>query len=186
MVCPLEPVCSHKIRVLQHFINIASFGIGGLVDEYVNSTTKIFGGRVSFLIATLRASLRYRTQHASLQLDDQPPRQVAFYSLAVANGKYFGGGMFMAPHALLDDGLFDVITMGPMSLLDILLGGTRIYKGTHLELPQVTSDRARVVKAIPTHPHERVLLDVDGEVPGVLPATFELLPEAILLKTPDR
>ncbi len=171
---------------VQHFVNIASFGIGGLVDEFVNSTTKIFGGRVSFLIATLRASLRYRTQHATLQLDDQEPRQVAFYSLAVANGKYFGGGMHMAPHALLDDGLFDVITMGHMSLLDILLRGTRIYKGTHLELPQVSMDRASVVRAIPVDPGERILLDVDGEVPGILPATFELLPGAIRLKTPTR
>jgi YegS/Rv2252/BmrU family lipid kinase len=168
-----------------HFINIASFGIGGLVDELVNASSKALGGRVSFAWATFRAMLRFKPQRARLRLDEGEPSEVLLHNIAVANGRFFGGGMEVAPDATLDDGRFDVITLGPMSMADLLLRGHRIYKGTHLSLPQVSAARARRVEAQPVDPGERILLDVDGEVPGMLPATFELLPGALLLKTPE-
>jgi YegS/Rv2252/BmrU family lipid kinase len=168
----------------RHFINIASFGIGGLVDELVNTTTKALGGRVSFALATVRATLRYSAQQAWLRLDEGEERAVTLHNIAVANGKYFGGGMFIAPQAELDDGQFDVVTLGRMTMADLVLRGHRIYQGTHLSLPQVSFARARKVEARPVDPQERILLDVDGETPGMLPATFEVLPGSLRLKTP--
>jgi YegS/Rv2252/BmrU family lipid kinase len=167
---------------VRHFINIASFGISGLVDHFVNTTTKVFGGTVSFALATVRAMHKYRPQQASLRLDDRPPEEVTLHNVAVANGRYFGGGMQIAPHAQLDDGLFDVVTLGPMTWLDLLLRGHRVYSGTHLELPKVRADRARRVEAEPVDPDEAILLDVDGETPGKLPAIFEVVPGALRLK----
>lgn len=167
---------------VRHFINIASFGIGGLVDQLVNNTTKALGGRVSFAVATARAMRRYRPQRALIRLDQQEQQEVTLHSVAVANGRYFGGGMFIAPQAKLDDGLFDVITLGPMSMADLLRHGHRIYKGTHLTLDQVSMARARRVEAVPANPGEAILLDVDGETPGRLPAVFEVLPGALRLK----
>ncbi len=169
---------------LCHFANIASFGIGGLVDEYVNTSSKALGGRLSFAWATFRAMRVFKPQRARLRLDDRPAFELQLHNVAVANGRYFGGGMKVAPHAALDDGLFDVVTLGPMSMGDLLLRGHKIYSGTHLELPQVREERARVVEAEPVERGERILLDVDGEVPGLLPARFELLPAALRLKTP--
>jgi len=170
-------------RVL-HFINIASFGIGGLVDELVNTTTKALGGAVSFALATLRALVEYEPQRVLLSLDGGQATEVEIQNIAVANGRFFGGGMKVAPHARLDDGQFDVVTLKPMGLSDYLLCGHRLYNGTHLSLAQVEASRASRVVAQPADPAEAVLLDVDGETPGKLPATFELLPGALRLKIP--
>jgi len=169
---------------VRHFINIASFGIGGLIDQLVNTTTKAFGGTVSFAVASLRAMRRFSPQRARLRLDGGAAQEVVLQSVAVANGQYFGGGMWIAPKAALDDGLFDVVTLGPLSKWDMLTKMNKIYRGTHFELPQVTHARAARVEAEPVDPDEHILLDVDGETPGRLPATFELLPRAVRLKWP--
>lgn len=168
----------------RHFVNIASFGMGGLVDQLVNTTTKAFGGRVSFGVATLRAMRRYRAKRARVQLDNGEPREILLHNVAVANGRFFGGGMQVAPGACLDDGVFDVVTIGPLSNWDILARGHLIYTGRHLNMPQVTLERAARVVAEPVNAGDEILLDVDGETPGRLPATFEILPSALRLKTP--
>jgi len=168
---------------VRHFVNIASFGIGGLVDQLVNTTTKALGGRVSFALATIRAMRRFSPQRAWLRLDGGAPREVALHNIAVANGQYFGGGMWIAPEAQLDDGLFDVVTLGPMTTSDLLFRMNRVYKGTHLTLPKVSHTHAARVEAEPVDADDAILLDVDGETPGRLPATFELLPRVLRLKT---
>jgi YegS/Rv2252/BmrU family lipid kinase len=159
---------------VRHFINIASFGISGVVDRYVNSSSKMLGGTLSFAMATLRAGLTYKNARVRLQLDGAPPREGAIYNVAVANGRYFGGGMKVAPEAALDDGLFDVVAMGDFGFSDLLLRGLDIYSGKHLTNPKVTVHRARRVEATPVNGAE-ILLDVDGEQPGRLPATFEIV-----------
>lgn len=172
-------------RRVRHFVNIASFGIGGVVDQLVNTTTKVLGGKVSFGLATVRAMRRFRPQRARLRLDGGEPQEVTLHNIAVANGQFFGGGMWIAPQAELDDGRFDVVTLGPLTMWDILFRMGRVYKGTHLDLPQVRFARAARVEAEPVDPDEAILLDVDGEAPGRLPATFQLLPRALKLKWPE-
>ncbi|PID39068.1 MAG: transcriptional regulator [Proteobacteria bacterium] len=169
----------------RHFANIASFGMSGLVSAFVNESGKRLGGKVSFALATLKAMRRYQPQRALLTLDDRPPREATFHVCGVCNGQYFGGGMWMAPDASLEDGLFDVVTLAPMSLKDVLLRGNRLYKGTHVDLPQTTVERARRVVAEPLPGEAPILLDVDGETPGHLPATFELLPGALRVQVPQ-
>jgi diacylglycerol kinase (ATP) len=166
---------------VRHFINIASFGIGGLVDRYVNESSKSMGGTVSFAMATLKAGWKYKNASVRVVLDGAPPREGKIYNVAVANGRYFGGGMKVAPEASLDDGLFDVITMGDFGFGDLLLRGLDIYSGKHVTNPKVTVHRARRVEATPTDGAE-VLLDVDGEAPGRLPATFELIPGGLKVR----
>jgi YegS/Rv2252/BmrU family lipid kinase len=168
-------------RAVRHFINIASFGIGGLVDRYVNQSSKLLGGKLSFALATLKAGARYRNANVRLTIDGGIPREGRVYSVAVANGRYFGGGMKIAPNAALDDGYFDVVTLGDLSFGEVLLRGIDIYSGRHLLNPKVSVTRARRVEAAATDGAE-VLLDVDGEQPGRLPATFELLPGALKVR----
>jgi YegS/Rv2252/BmrU family lipid kinase len=168
------------------FINIASFGVSGLVDEYVNQTSKRLGGRLSFMLATARAGITYDNQRVRLVFDGDQAAAVdtTIYLVAVANGRYFGGGMHVAPQAELDDGQFDVVAMGDMGKWDLVRHGRRIYSGTHLGLDKVSHRRARTVRAEPIG-DSRVRLDVDGETPGVLPATFRVLPAALRLVVPD-
>jgi YegS/Rv2252/BmrU family lipid kinase len=169
------------------FANIASFGIGGLVDQLVNTSSKIWGGKVSFILATLRAGVRYKNQRVRMVFDGKEDDfvEAIVNNVAVANGRFFGGGMFIAPKAELDDGLFDVVIVGDMTTWDFIVRGRHLYRGTHLDLDKVSWRRATTVDARPTQDGQEVLLDVDGEAPGRLPATFTLLPHALSLIVPD-
>jgi diacylglycerol kinase family enzyme len=91
--------------------------------------------------------------------------------------------MKIAPDAALDDGRFDVVTIGDVSKMTMLVHGTKVYSGAHLSLPFVTVERAQKVEAEPVDGRE-VLLEMDGEQPGRLPARFELLPGAIRVLFP--
>ncbi len=171
-------------QAMRHFLNIASFGLSGRVVKYANESSKALGGKVSFALATLRAGIGYKNPNVRLTLDSDAPREGKIYTVAVANGRFFGGGMMVAPHAQLDDGQFDVVTMGDFGLADLLLRGLDIYSGKHLSNPKVDVQRARRVVAEPLEPGAEILIDLDGEGPGRLPATFELLDKALLLRSP--
>jgi YegS/Rv2252/BmrU family lipid kinase len=167
------------------FINISSFGVSGLVDEYVNQTSKRLGGRLSFMLATARAGFTYDNQRVRLVFDGDERGAVdtTIYVVAVANGRYFGGGMCIAPDAELDDGQFDVVAMGDLGRWELVRHGRKIYSGGHLGLDKVSHRRARTVRAEPVN-SEPVRLDVDGETPGILPATFRMLPSTLRLVVP--
>lgn len=163
----------------RYFLNIASAGMSGLVDLLANQSSKRLGGRATFLIASARAALRYHNPRVRVRLDDRPAEEVRLYTLAVANGAYFGGGMHIAPAARLDDGLFEVITLGDLSPPEALRLVHHLYKGTHLSLNKVSAARARSVRVELCEPGDKVLLDVDGETPGRLPAQWTVLPKAL-------
>jgi YegS/Rv2252/BmrU family lipid kinase len=168
----------------RYFINIASFGMGGLVDSIVNSSSKALGGKASFFLATARAAIKYKNKRVRLTLDGGAPLERRIYNVAVANGRFFGGGMQVAPMAALDDGVFDVVSLGDFGAAEAALQVRHIYKGTHIGMPKVEHWKARHVVAEPVDGADKVLLDVDGEQPGSLPSTFEMLPGAIRLKVP--
>lgn len=167
---------------VRHFINIASFGMGGLVDRLVNQSSKALGGTLSFALAAVKAGMVYKNMPVRLSLDGGPPREGKIYNVAVSNGRFFGGGMKVAPNAALDDGLFDVVTMGDFQFSELLLHGLDIYSGKHLTNPKVRLERAARVEATPVRSGDEVLLDVDGEQPGRLPARFEVLPRALKVR----
>jgi len=165
--------------VSRYFMNIASAGVSGLVDFEVNRTTKAFGGKVSFAVGTLKAMVRYRDPKVRLTLDDGPAQELDATVVAVANGQYFGGGMWVAPHAKPDDGLFDITLWSGYRLRDFAFKGQDIYSGKHVENPQTRCFQAKTVRV---ESEKQVLLDVDGEQPGQLPASMRLLPLALKLK----
>ena len=165
------------------FANIASFGVSGVVDRMVNKSGKKFG-RLSYMFATARAAWSYKNQRVQLVFDRADRVELTINTVAVANGRYFGGGMMVAPDAEPDDGLFDVVALGDFGFGDMLSSGRRLYKGTHLTMAKVTSRRAKLVEAEPIDPNAIVELDVDGETPGRLPASFELVPRALWFVVP--
>ena len=170
-------------RALRMFANIASFGVSGVVDRLVNASSKRLG-RLAFAVATARATWSYKNQRVQLVFDGADRVEATVNTVAVANGRYFGGAMMVAPDAELDDGMFDVIAMGDFGFGDLLASGRRIYKGTHLTMDKVTARRARVVEAEPIDPGAVIELDVDGENPGRLPARFEVVPSALSIVVP--
>ncbi|HMU38674.1 MAG TPA: diacylglycerol kinase family lipid kinase [Pseudomonadota bacterium] len=161
------------------FINVASCGISGLVDHFVNEGSKALGGTATFFLASLRATFQYKNVLVRVKLDDEPSYEQRIYTLAVANGGYFGGGMNIAPDAKLDDGWFDVTTLGDLSVLEALKLSGLIYKGQQGRMSKVSMKKARRIVVEPVDSEQKVLLDTDGETPGRLPATFTLLPAAL-------
>jgi YegS/Rv2252/BmrU family lipid kinase len=162
-----------------YFVNVASCGIGGLVDTYVNRSSKPLGGRAAYFMASLRATVNYHNAAVRVRLDDRPAREHKIYLLAVANGQYFGGGMKAAPMAIIDDGLLEVLILGDLSFTEALNLSRHIYDGSHLALPKVSCTRARTITVEQVDPSTAVLLDIDGEAPGRLPATWSVMPRAL-------
>lgn len=171
---------SHEGReVERYFINIADLGIGGETVAVVNRTTKAFGGKVSFFIGSLRATLAYRNRRVRFSIDDGEMREGKFYLIASALGQYFGGGMRIAPLAVHNDGLFDFMIVGDTTFLENVKLGTKIYSGAHLQMPKVERLQGKKLYA---ESDEKVYIDIDGEQPGILPATFEILPQTVRMK----
>jgi diacylglycerol kinase family enzyme len=99
----------------------------------------------------------------------------------VCNGRYFGGGMMVAPDARMDDGLFDVVVWKGLGITDFVVKKPMLYSGTHVQLPNTRVFRARTVD-VEAAPGEDLPLDVDGEAPGDLPARFTVLPGALRIR----
>ena len=181
--CDLGLVSSDGIdggQVVRYFINVAECGVGADVVDRVNRTTKMFGGRASFTWSILRTMPFYRNKTVSYTVDNGQEKEAHINNLIVANGRFFGAGLQPAPEAQIDDGLFDVAVIGDIGFMKGAKNLGKLRDGTYLKLPYVTFQRGKLVSA---HCTERILIEADGEVIGKLPATFELLPAAIRLRT---
>lgn len=158
------------------FVNIAEFGSGGAVVEKVNRTTKVLGGKMSFLMAILSVMPKYVNRRVRYRIDGGPEAMLVANNVVVANGCYFGGGLKPAPNAELDDGLFDVVVIGDLDFRTIRRHLKDLRAGTHLSVPGVTSARGREVATWDTG---GALLDLDGELVGRDPARFTCVPRAL-------
>lgn len=170
----------------RYFINIASFGLSGVIVDSVNRAriAKLFGGSFAFAFHSALTMLRYRNRAVRIMVDGIEDEIATISTVAIANGQYFGGGMRVAPGAVVDDGLFDVVIMGGaprgQSLGDLKL----LYTGEHILKSYVRVLRGRhvVVAPVAETRGQAVLIETDGEAAGRLPATFEILPRALNLR----
>ena len=168
--------------VVHAFVNVASFGIGGQVDAIVNQGPKWLGGRAAFFLATVRAMTRYSNASVRVRVDGTTWFEGPIFNVAVANGRFFGGGMMIAPQADPSDGRFELVAIGDLSKAEAVGLSTKIYKGAHLSSPGVRVTTGMRVEAEPMHPWAHVLLDVDGEQPGMLPMTATLAKGALTFR----
>lgn len=170
-------------ELITHFINIASVGLSGLVTQLVNEAPKTFGGRVSFFLGTVRAIARWQAVPVTIRLDGAVVHEGPLHLATIANGRYFGGGMRVAPTAQLDDGVFDLVVFrGEGGKGRLLRKFPSIYSGRHLALHEVTQQRGAVVEVGSA---ADLWLEIDGEPLGRAPARFECLPGALRLRGSD-
>ena len=162
-------------EVERYFINAAGLGFDGEVAEVVNRFPKVLGGTITYLTCLLIGLVTYRNKNVEFSFDGQPVRG-RVNSIVVCNGRYFGGGMFIAPGAAFDDGLFNVVVMGNLNKLEVVVNLPRIYKGTHLTHPKVSHFSAKEVRV---EAQERMFLQAEGELIGEAPATFQMIPRAL-------
>jgi diacylglycerol kinase (ATP) len=167
---------------VRHFINVASFGFSSAVANRANAGSKRFGGRIAFLAATLRELMIYDNVDVWLSVDGATPFRRRVRLVAVGNGRFFGGGMKICPEARLDDGALELVTVGDLSTGEVVKNLGRLFAGTHLELDDVDGVRVTRVVAEPVDPEALIPIELDGETPGHLPATFEILPGALRVR----
>jgi YegS/Rv2252/BmrU family lipid kinase len=167
----------------RYFHNIASFGLGGEVVDRVNRTSKSCGPFLTFIWGTLVSLFAYGKKRVRIRLDDGEEQTVDVLNIAIANGRYHGGGMLVAPDAVTDDGLFHVTVIGAMNLPLVFWHLPKLYLGGIKRIRQVSMMTAKRVIA---SSEQRVLLDVDGEQPGTLPAELSIIPGALkmIMKKP--
>ncbi|MEO8904808.1 MAG: diacylglycerol kinase family protein [Polyangiaceae bacterium] len=179
----LLELSSHSGQTIRRaFLNIASFGLGGLTDRLVHAGPKWIGGRAAFFFGTLRAMASYRNAPVRLKVDGAVCLEAPIVNVAIANGQYFGGGMRVAPDADPSDGLFDVIAIHDLSAAQSLALAPHLYKGTHVAQQGVRVLRGALIEAESLVPRGEVLVDMDGEMPGRLPLTARIAKGALRIR----
>lgn len=158
------------------FANAAGLGFDAEVAQRANSGSRNLGGTIPYLNSLFRTLLSYSNKNIEVSLDGGEPTPSRVNSFVVANGQYFGGGMKIAPNASLSDGIFDVTVLGDLTKPDLIRNVPRVYDGSHLTHPKVSSARASTVEVTST---DRTLIQADGEVLGMTPATFTIVPAAL-------
>jgi lipid kinase, YegS/Rv2252/BmrU family len=177
--------------VERYFINESSIGLAPAIIERVKGATLLswlpldtVRGRASFALSALQEIVGLGAIPVRIKIDDCEESMIQTVNLCIANARYFGGGMMIAPDAKLADGLLDVVNVGDINTAKIILNAYTLYRGTHLDLPEVKSKLARRIEVSPANPADRTLISIDGELPGKLPAMYEVVPAALKLRVP--
>jgi diacylglycerol kinase (ATP) len=159
------------------FINESSLGFSANTVDAVNRASKHIRGKLPFLIGVLRCLSTLKNPILRISVDGKPVHEDPTLLVAVANGKFFGGSMMIAPNAEINDGLLDIIVISRMNRLTLLRKIRSIYSGQHLDEPEVTALRGKTVHI--SAADEEVLLEMDGEQPGKLAAEYRVSKKTI-------
>jgi len=164
------------------FVGIASAGFDSDANRIANEAPAWLGGLV-YAYGALRALLSWRPARFELEFESGERHTATGYSVAIANSRAYGGGMFVAPDAMLDDGMLDVVVSERTSKLSFLKNLPRVFKGTHVELPEVRVFRAASVTVSADRPF---VMYADGDPIGTLPVRVSALPGAVTVIAPER
>jgi YegS/Rv2252/BmrU family lipid kinase len=165
----------------RYFANIASMGVSAFVANEVNTSNKALGGNMAFVWGTVKGLFRFDPPTVKVRADGGAQESMPINVVAVANGRYFGSGMCVAPDALTHDGLFDITIWSGYTLKDFVFRSKGIYSGQHVTWKGTKRLQCRTFEA-ESESGKEVLIEIDGEVPGRLPAKMTVLPAAIRLK----
>jgi diacylglycerol kinase (ATP) len=164
----------------RYFANFAGAGISGAIARRGAETSRRLGARLAYFWATVAVFSRWKIVEMTVQADDER-REGRMNEVFVANGRYAAGGMRVAPDADTSDGLLETVLIGDFSKPEFVVTFPKIYRGTHVAHRKVEVLRARriAVDAAVSLP-----IVLDGEQPGTMPASFEVVASALRLRVP--
>jgi YegS/Rv2252/BmrU family lipid kinase len=163
------------------YLGIASSGLDSDAGDLANSTRfRAKLGQLVYVYATLRAVARWRPAHWEVVIDGAP-RSFDGYSVAVCNSGVFGGGMFLAPDAKLDDGMLDVVMIEDRPKHKYLAALPKVFTGAHLREEGIELVRA---KEVAFHADRPFNVQADGDPIADLPATVRVQPGALRVLAP--
>jgi diacylglycerol kinase (ATP) len=160
------------------FLGVLGAGFDSLVNQRA-SRMRWPQGRSRYDLAIAAELRRLRPITFTLELDGRREVRPAML-VAVGNGASYGGGMLVTPAARLDDGLLDVMILGPVSRTEFLRVFPRVYRGTHVEHPAVEVRQVRHLRLAA----DGVIAYADGERVGPLPASCQAVPDAVHVLAP--
>jgi YegS/Rv2252/BmrU family lipid kinase len=164
------------------FVGIASCGFDSVANRIANES-RLIRGNLVYAYAALRALAGWRPANFIVTLDGGERISFTGCSVAAANSKAYGGGMFLAPDASLEDGLLDVVMISDMPKLRFLTLLPTVFNGSHVRQPTVRVARAREVEITASRPFD---VYADGDALAALPVTVRALPRAVRFLVPER
>ena len=162
----------------RHFVTVMAAGFDAIVNERANRMTWP-SGQMRYNIATVAELRTFKPLAYDVELDGAAVQTEAML-VAVGNGPSFGGGLRITEGALLDDGLLDVVIIGPMSRRELVRTYPKLFNGTHVSHPQYRHHRVRQVSVAATG----ITAYADGERFAPLPVTVTALPAALSVHCP--
>jgi YegS/Rv2252/BmrU family lipid kinase len=166
-----------------YFLNVAGIGFDAQVAAEVNRKNSFIKGKLAYLWAIVKVLAVFQPAQIELKFEGSTEVKKNILVVALANARYYGGGMEIAPGAKVDDGLLDVVTIEEMSKPELIKSLPLLLQGSHLKHPKVTVYRCQ--KLTVTGP-ETVFVHADGELLTGLPISVELVPKALEIIVPDK
>ena len=161
------------------FVGIASAGFDSDANRIANEA-KLIRGNLVYAYAAIRALVAWKPARFEIVVDGVRHESTG-YTVAVANSKAYGGGMFLAPQAELDDGKLDVVVTGDMNKLRALRCLPKAFKGTHLEEPAFECFKGETIEVSADRPF---VMYADGDPLSELPATVRVSPRTLRVISP--
>jgi YegS/Rv2252/BmrU family lipid kinase len=158
------------------FVNAAEVGLGAIVSGVVNRPSRFLPGPAAFMWAVLTTMFAHRPVTTSVTTDGSAHRSLLFGNAWIANGRYSGGGIKSSPRALIDDGLLDIVLVEHASIPVRVALLSKLRSGEFVKARQVEYRQAARA-AFTSDPPQ--LVEVDGDVIGTTPATFEIEPQRL-------
>jgi YegS/Rv2252/BmrU family lipid kinase len=165
----------------KRFLGIVSVGFDSEANRRANET-RVMRGNLVYAYAALRTLAGWKPARFTLRVDSERIR-LSGYSVSVANNKAFGGGMFIAPDAELDDGQFDIVAVGEVGKLRFVGNLPKVFKGTHVDEDEVRVFRAPHLELSASKPFP---VYADGEHLTDLPARLRVIPRALGVLVPEQ
>ena len=191
---PLEPVAACQVladgveRSLDlgragdgTFVGIASCGFDSEANRVANES-RLIKGNLVYAYAAIRALAAWKPATFTVKLDSGHTHTMTGYTIAAANSKAYGGGMFMAPDASPQDGLLDVVMVADAPKLRFLRLLPTVFKGTHINQPNIEVHRSASVEISADRPFT---MYADGDPIAELPVTVTALPGAVRVLLPE-
>ncbi len=171
---PCDVLCLHHREGRVFSLNLMGWGF--VTDVATRAQYRKRWGALGYVLAVLQSLLRFEPPTVSFRYDDKELSAEPATLICVCNSRYTGGAMMMAPHAQVDDGMADLIRAEPLSRWAMLRALPRIFRGTHLQDPAISSTRIHRIEIATTQP---LPLMIDGEILKLIPKRIEVLPRIL-------
>ncbi len=173
--CHASYVDTNRSNTERYFINIGDIGIGGYVSQRVNQSSKLLGSKFSYVKAIVMTFLDYKHRKVRITAENFSWEGKVLL-VVMANGKFFGSGLCIAPQASPDDGKMQIVLLANVSLFDYIKHQGEVRRGEMMDHPEVQYLDSSFCKI---EPLEECTIDMDGEFAGYGPMEVKVMKNAV-------